>query len=167
MSFAFIEAPPGTMAGPADVPGPGASPPAATTPGGEGRQSPPGQRREALVVAIKAIHAEVKARYGSPRIHAELVARGSACCVNTVAKLMREHGIAAKTKRKFRCTTDSNHDRPVAENVAGPAVRAGGGRTGLGGRHHVHPDARGLAVPGRRRGPVLAADRRLVDGASG
>ena len=41
----------------------------------------------------------------------------SACCVNTVAKLMREAGIAAKTKRKFRCTTDSNHDRPVAENV--------------------------------------------------
>jgi putative transposase len=75
------------------------------------------ERREALVVAIKAIHVEVKARYGSPRIRAELVARGLSCSVNTVAKLMREHGIAAKTKRKFRCTTDSNHDRPVAENV--------------------------------------------------
>jgi transposase InsO family protein len=74
-------------------------------------------RREALVISIKAVHAEVKARYGSPRIHAELAARGEACCVNTVAKLMREHGIAARTKRKFRCTTDSNHDRPVAENV--------------------------------------------------
>jgi putative transposase len=73
--------------------------------------------REALVVAIKAVHGEVKARYGSPRIHAELVARGEPCCVNTVAWLMREHGIAAKTKRKFRVTTDSNHDRPVAENV--------------------------------------------------
>ncbi len=75
------------------------------------------QRREALVVAIKAVHREVKARYGSPRIHAELVARGMPCGVNTVAKLMRDEGIAAKTKRKFRCTTDSNHDRPVAENV--------------------------------------------------
>ena len=77
------------------------------------------QGREALVVAIKAVHGEVKARYGSPRIHAELAARGETCCVNTVAKLMREHGIAAKTKRKFRCTTDSNHDRPVAANVVG------------------------------------------------
>jgi putative transposase len=75
------------------------------------------ERREALVVAIKAIHREVKARYGSPRIHAELVARGEPCCVNTVARLMRQNGIAAKTKRKFRCTTDSNHDHPVAENV--------------------------------------------------
>ncbi len=74
-------------------------------------------RHDALVVAIKAVHGEVKARYGSPRIHAELAARGTPCCVNTVARLMRQEGIAAKTKRKFRCTTDSNHDRPVAENV--------------------------------------------------
>jgi transposase InsO family protein len=74
-------------------------------------------RHDALVVAIKAVHGEVKARYGSPRIHAELVARGETCCVNTVARLMRREGIAAKTKRKFRVTTDSNHDRPVAENV--------------------------------------------------
>jgi transposase InsO family protein len=74
-------------------------------------------KREALVVAIKGVHGEMKARYGSPRIHAELVARGQPCCVNTVARLMREHGAAAKTKRKFRCTTDSNHGRPVAENI--------------------------------------------------
>ena len=80
-------------------------------------QSARTERREALVVAIKAVHGEVKARYGSPRIHAELVVRGEACCVKTVARLMRRHGIAAKTRRKFRCTTDSNHAHPVAENV--------------------------------------------------
>jgi putative transposase len=75
-------------------------------------------RRDALVVEIRAIHAEVKARYGSPRIHAELAARGQTCCVNTVAKLMRDQGIAAKTARKFRCTTtNSNHDLPVADNL--------------------------------------------------
>ena len=76
------------------------------------------QRRDVLLVEIRAVHAEFKARYGSPRIHAELVARGHDCCVNTVAKLMRDHGIAAKTARKFRCTTtDSNHDLPVADNL--------------------------------------------------
>ncbi len=75
------------------------------------------QRRDSLAVEIRAIHAEVKARYGSPRIHAELIARGQDCCVNTVAKLMRDAGIAAKTARKFRCTTDSNHDLPVADNL--------------------------------------------------
>ena len=61
--------------------------------------------------------AEVEARYGSPRIHAELVARGEPCCVNAVARLMHQEGIAAETRREFRVTTDSNHDRPVAEDV--------------------------------------------------
>jgi transposase InsO family protein len=75
------------------------------------------QRRDTLLVAMRAIHAEAKARDGSPRVHAELVARGQDCCVNTVAKWMRENAIVAKTARKFRCTTDSNHDLPVADNL--------------------------------------------------
>lgn len=75
------------------------------------------QQQNALLVEIRAIHAEFKQRYGSPRVHAELAVRGHDCCVNTVAKLMRDHEIRAKTARKFRCTTDSNHDLPVADNL--------------------------------------------------
>jgi transposase InsO family protein len=75
------------------------------------------RRLEPLLEAIRTVHRRVKARYGSPRIHADLIADGRACSVKTVAKLMRRHGIAAGTKRKFWATTDSNHDRPVAENV--------------------------------------------------
>ena len=74
-------------------------------------------RREGLAERVAEIHAEVKARYGSPRMHAELVDRGHDCCVNTVARVMRGAGIAAKTKRKFRQTTDSDHPHPVAPNV--------------------------------------------------
>jgi putative transposase len=77
------------------------------------------ERRDVLAVNIQAIHQEVKARYGSPRMHAELLARGQSCCVNTVAKVMRDNGIAAKTARKFRMTTDSNHGLPVADNLLG------------------------------------------------
>jgi putative transposase len=79
--------------------------------------SPSQQRRDSLLVEIRAVHAECKRRYGSPRIHAELVARGRSCCVNTVAKLMHDNDIRAKTARKFRHTTDSNHDLPVADNL--------------------------------------------------
>jgi putative transposase len=75
------------------------------------------QRQDVLTAQIRAVHAQVRARYGSPRVHAELVARGHGCCVNTVARLMRRAGITAKTARKFRHTTDSNHDRPVADNL--------------------------------------------------
>src|SRR5262245_46738862 len=66
---------------------------------------------------MAAIHAEVKQRYGSPRLHKELVDRGVPCCVNTVAKLMHDNDIRAKSARKFRHTTDSNHPLPVADNV--------------------------------------------------
>ena len=79
--------------------------------------SPAADRRDALTVEVKAARAEAKARYGSPQVHAELAARGIRCCVNTVAWLMRAAGVRAKTARRFRCTTDSNFGRPVAENV--------------------------------------------------
>ena len=87
----------------------------------EWRHRPPSahrERSEALAARIKVIHQEVKARYGSPRIHAELAAGGGPCCVNTVAELMRQLGVAAKARRKFRCTTDPDHDQPIAEDVA-------------------------------------------------
>lgn len=74
-------------------------------------------RRESLLNQIKEIDTRVKGCYGSPRIHAELVAQGVQCSVNSVAKVMREGGIAAKTKRKYRITTNSNHTLPIADNV--------------------------------------------------
>jgi putative transposase len=73
--------------------------------------------RQELLGAIEEIHAEVKQRYGSPRMTAELKARGHECAENTVAKLMTAHGIRAKSRRRFTRTTDSNHRLPVAENL--------------------------------------------------
>src|SRR5262249_48357466 len=85
-----------------------------------GRAPPrPEQRREATVAAIEVIHAEVKGRYGSPRMTAELNARGYDCTENTVAQLMRTHEIRAKTVRRFVRTTDSRHSLPVADNLLG------------------------------------------------
>jgi len=69
------------------------------------------QRRDRLLVEIASLHEQFKGRYGSPRIHAELKAIGHGCCVNTVAEVMRQAGIRAKTARKFK------HTRPVADNV--------------------------------------------------
>lgn len=75
------------------------------------------RRRHELLSVIREVHAESRRVYGSPRVHGELVARGYRCSVNFVARIMREARIAAKTKRKFKVTTDSNHRLPVAENV--------------------------------------------------
>ena len=79
--------------------------------------SPTEQWRQELVGAIEEVHAEVKHRYGSPRMAAERNARGHDCSENTVATLMKAHGIRAKAPRRFARTTDSNHRLPVAENL--------------------------------------------------
>ena len=88
--------------------------------------SPTERRRAGLVAAIEVIHADVRGRYGSPRMTAELNARGHDCSENTVAKLMREHGIRATTRRRFVRTTDSNHRLPVAENLLDRDFAPGG-----------------------------------------
>lgn len=70
-----------------------------------------------LLVEIRAIHQAKREVYGSPRIHAELKARGIRHGEKRVARLMRENGIRAKQKKKFKATTDSKHSHPVAPNL--------------------------------------------------
>ena len=70
-----------------------------------------------LVVEVKAVHAKSRGNYGSPRVHAELVAQGGHVGKNRVARLMRENGIVARRKKRFRHTTDSQHGMPVAPNT--------------------------------------------------
>ena len=54
--------------------------------------------------------------YGSPRITAELRDNGVYCGRNRIARLMKENGIRAKTKRRFKATTRYHHDLLVAED---------------------------------------------------
>ena len=78
------------------------------------------RRRDQLADTIRATHAEPhRDTYGSPRMAREWNARGVACCVNTVAKVMREAGVRAKTTRRVVRTTDSRHRLPVSENGLG------------------------------------------------
>jgi transposase InsO family protein len=82
-------------------------------------------RRRDLAEKIKAIHEANRCVYGSPRVFQALKADGEAVCENTVAAVMREHEIRARTKRKFvPRTTDSSHGRPVAANVLGRQFEA-------------------------------------------
>ncbi len=55
--------------------------------------------------------------YGSPRITAELRDNGIQCGKNRIVRLMKENGIKAKTKRRFKATTKSRHDLLVADNL--------------------------------------------------
>ena len=70
-----------------------------------------------LEVEIKAIHKEKRGAYGSPRIHAEWQDRQMHHGKKRVARLMRENGIRAKQKNKFKATTGSKHCDPVSPNL--------------------------------------------------
>ncbi len=70
------------------------------------------------IALIKAIHTEVKGAYGSRRMHRELKGRGHCIGLSRVERLMREHGIRARHKRRYKATTDSNHTLlPIADNL--------------------------------------------------
>jgi transposase InsO family protein len=70
-----------------------------------------------MLALIRAIHAEVKGSYGSPRMLKELRARGYPAGKDRVERLMTENGIRAKHKRRYKVTTDSKHNLPIAPNL--------------------------------------------------
>lgn len=70
-----------------------------------------------LAATITRMFRRSHGAYGSPRIHAELHASGLHVGRKRVERLMRENGLRARQKRRFRKTTDSNHSLPIAPNV--------------------------------------------------
>lgn len=70
-----------------------------------------------LLAEIHKLHKQSRETYGNPRITRALNKQGITCGKNRVARLMRDNGIAAKTKRKFKATTNSKHNYPVAANL--------------------------------------------------
>jgi transposase InsO family protein len=82
------------------------------------RPQPPRVRSDAqLAVQVAAVHKRSRKAYGSPRVHAELRAKGVRVGKKRVERLMRENGLEARRKRRFRKTTDSNHSHPIAPNL--------------------------------------------------
>ncbi len=75
------------------------------------------KENEKILMEIKESHKNSHKIYGSPRITEDLQANGTKCSENRVARLMKVHGIIAKTKKKFKATTNSKHNLPIAENL--------------------------------------------------
>jgi putative transposase len=77
------------------------------------------KRSRRLLVKIKAIFKRRRRSYGSPRIWRDLVDDGERVGRGQVARLMGENGIRAKQSRRFKITTNSKHNLPVAPNILG------------------------------------------------
>jgi transposase InsO family protein len=80
-------------------------------------ESTRGQTDRQLRVLIRASFEKSKGRYGSPRIYEDLVELGVPVSRKRVVRLMREEGLKARVRKRFTCTTMSDHDQPVAANV--------------------------------------------------
>ena len=77
------------------------------------------RRREdrCFKIWIRSSHRESNGAYGARRIHQDLQDQGIDCGRHRVGRLMSEEGLAGRKRRRYRVTTLSEHDRPVAPNV--------------------------------------------------
>lgn len=71
----------------------------------------------ALTMAVDVVFRASDACYGSPRICRELRAMGQHHGRQRIARIMQAHAWRARTPRRYRVTTDSRHDQPIAPNV--------------------------------------------------
>ena len=84
----------------------------------KGRPASRRQKEDLVLLAhIRAQFATSNETYGAPRMHAELTEEGLAVGRHRVARLMRDNGLKALQKRRYKKTTDSHHGGPVAANL--------------------------------------------------
>jgi putative transposase len=72
---------------------------------------------EVLAERIEDAYQQHGGKYGSPRIHAALKAQGVSCGRKRVARLMQEHDLYARRRRRKARTTNSQHRFPIAPNL--------------------------------------------------
>ena len=70
-----------------------------------------------LKVLVRASFAASKQRYGSPRIHEDLIEQDEHVSRKRVVRLMQEDRLKARLRKRYKCTTMSDHDQPVAANL--------------------------------------------------
>ena len=66
---------------------------------------------------VRVSFEESKQRYGSPRVHEDLLEQHEHVSRKRVVRLMQEDGLVARLRKRFKCTTMSDHDQPVAANL--------------------------------------------------
>jgi putative transposase len=70
-----------------------------------------------LSVLVRESHERSRKTYGSPRVLADLDAQGERVSRKRIIRLMQRQGLKARVRRRYRCTTMSEHDQPVAPNL--------------------------------------------------
>ena len=77
------------------------------------------QQDEKLRVLVREAHLRARRSYGSPRVHLALRRQDIRVSRKRVIRLMQAEGLVARARRRYRCTTMSDHEQPVAANLLG------------------------------------------------
>jgi putative transposase len=72
---------------------------------------------ERLGVLVREAHERSRKTYGSPRVHVELAEQGVRVSRKRIIRLMQGQDLVARQRRRYKCTTMSDHDQPVAPNL--------------------------------------------------
>ena len=84
------------------------------------------QREDMTLLAhVRSAFSLLGGTYGSPRMTRDLQDDGFAVGRRRTARLMRENGLHARQRRRFKRTTDSRHSWPVAPNIIDQDFAAG------------------------------------------
>ena len=109
-----------------------------------------------LMKEVENVFLEGRQNYGARCIQNRLVQRGVSISRKRVAKLMKKAGLAPKTKRKFKVTTDSNHKLYIAPNLLQRQFYVAKRQSCVGWRYYLYPNSKWLALSGHCDGFVLA-----------
>lgn len=77
---------------------------------------------EALTERLEVLFEESHMTYGSRRLKRKLAEKDIHVSRRRIGRLMRKAGLYCKTKRRFKATTDSRHNKPIAPKLTGQAV---------------------------------------------
>ena len=81
------------------------------------RRRPSAREQAQLIPKVRGLHQESRVTYGSRRMAQELKALGFRCSKHKAGTLMKLAGVTTKQRKRFKATTDSNHQLPVAPNL--------------------------------------------------
>ena len=75
------------------------------------------QEDRRLTVLVRTSFRGGRGYYGSPRIHDDFVEWGEHVSRKRIIRLKQEEGLRARVRKRYKITTDSDHDQPVAANL--------------------------------------------------
>ena len=117
-----------------------------------------------LLRLIRASFVASQGIYGAPRVFLDLREAGETCSKHRVARLMREANLRALHGYRIR-RWSVGKPSVLIPNLLQRQFTVTSAEHRVGHRYHLYSDLAGLALPGRRHGPVLAQGRRLGGGA--